>query len=282
MPMGDASTRVRLQDVVFLTSQRGQRVPCISNYQFECKNKERTRFACRTRTCHVTLTWHNDSDGGYYICSKQHNHPPHDEAIKQITHRDNLRRLSQSTCCRLLTTRNVVTNVRLATVTSRRLSTDLRFVRRVRQNKCSPKTPTDISFDDATMDAVLFHTADNSVIVFGSSQMVGNASATTLVCVDGTFSRCPRTHYQLVTCHAVCQDGFSFPFVHALLTNKKTATYVLLFQTIDEISTRCCGRNVFGRPCVTVSCDFESGIIKALGRFSCSVKCCQFHMSQAF
>ena len=51
--------------------------------------------------------------------------------------------------------------------------------------------------------------------------MVGNASATNLVCVDGTFSRCPQTHYQLVTCHAVCHDGFSFPFVHALLPNKK-------------------------------------------------------------
>ena len=248
MPMDNASTHVRLQDVVFLTSQRGQQVPCISNYLFECKNKERTRVACRTRSCHVTLTLHNDSDGGYCICGKQHTHPPHDEAIKQITHRNNLRRLSQSTCCRLLTTRNIVTNVRLATVTSRRLSTDLRFVRRVRQNKCSPKTPTDISFDDTTMDTVLFHTADNSVIVFGSSEMVGNASATTLVCVDGTFSRCPRTHPKLVTCHAACQDGFRF-LLFTRSSQNKTATYFLLFQTVDGLD------RVLSRTCLEGLCD---------------------------
>ena len=42
-----------------------------------------------------------------------------------------------------------------------------------------------------------------------------------------------------------------------------------------------CGRSVFARDALTVSCDFEKGLLKALGRFPCSVKCCQFHMSQS-
>ena len=32
---------------------------------------------------------------------------------------------------------------------------------------------------------------------------------------------------------------------------------------------------------VVVSCDFEKGLLKALGNFACDVKCCHFHMCQS-
>ena len=93
------------------------------------------------KSCRATLIRRADLCGVHYVLVRQHNHPPHDEAIKHITHRNNLRSLSQSKRCHLLTTRSLASSARLETDTSRRLSTDLRFVRRVRQNKCCPRVP---------------------------------------------------------------------------------------------------------------------------------------------
>ena len=177
MAMGDSTTHIRSEDVVFDTTQRGRQIPSVANYLFVCKEKEGTWFACRTASCRATLIRHDDLGGVHYVLVRQHNHPPRDEAIKHITHKNNLRHLSQSKHGRLLTTRCLASSARLETDTTRRLRTDMRFVRRVRQNKCWPRVPGDIVFDDATMSSVLFHTEDNGVIVFGESQMVGNASS---------------------------------------------------------------------------------------------------------
>ena len=143
------------------------------------------------------------------------------------------------------------------------------------------KTPADIVFDDVIKDTVLFHTANNDIIIFGSSEMVKNASAVQMISIDGTFSRCPETHFQLVTSHAVCNDGVSFPFAFALLPNKKSSNYVKTFCELDNVATKECGRRVFGRRDVVVSCDFESGLLKALGHFACNIKCCHFHTCQS-
>ena len=110
--------------------------------------------------------------------------------------------------------------------------------------------------------------------------MVHVAASASFICVDGTFSRCHPTHYQLVTFHAVCWNGFSFPFAHALLLDKKSATYSTLFTGIDSITRRKFGVNVYSRTSLTVSCDFERGLLKALLHLDCFVKCCYFHQTQ--
>ena len=91
----------------------------------------------------------------------------------------------------------------------------------------------------------------------------------------------PSDDYQLVTCHAVCWSGFSFPFVFALLPDKKSATYSTLFTTIDSIARQKFNVNVFSRTGLTVLCDFERGLLKALSLLDCFVKCCHFHQTQA-
>ena len=117
MTMGDSTTRIRSEDVVFYTTQRGRQMPSVANYLFVCKDKERTRFACRTRSCRATLIRRADLGGVHYVLVRQHNHPPHDEAVKHITHRNNLRHLSQSKHGRLLTTRSLASSARLETDT---------------------------------------------------------------------------------------------------------------------------------------------------------------------
>ena len=182
---------------------------------------------------------------------------------------------------RVIPMQRLVIDVRLKTASTRRISTDARFVRRVRQIGNAPKTPADIVFDDDIKDTVLFHTDNNDIIIFGSGEMVKNATAAQMICIDGTFSRCPATHFQLVTFHAVCTDGVSFTFAFALLPNKKSTSYVKAFGELDNVATRECGTRVLGRRDVVVSCDFEKGLLKALGHFACDVKCCHFHMCQS-
>ena len=98
---------------------------------------------------------------------------------------------------------------------------DLRFIRRFRQGNACPKTASEIILNEETTPFVLYHSQANEVVIFGDGDMVHAVASVFFICVDGTFSRCPRTHYQLVTCHAVCWSGFSFPFMFALLPDKK-------------------------------------------------------------
>ena len=165
--------------------------------------------------------------------------------------------------------------------TSRRLSTDLRFIRRVRQGNVVPKSFKDIDLDDLPEDIVMFRTHDSAVIVFGSNELLISATSTSRVCIDGTFSRCPKTHYQLLTCHAVCSDGFAFPFAFALLTDKKAATYLTVFRELDRKAVLLCGKTMFSRDDLVVSCDFERGLLKAVETMNCSARCCHFHFNQS-
>ena len=127
---------------------------------------------------------------------------------------------------------------------------------------------TGIVSDGELAPFVLFRSQENNIVIFGDSLMVHCAASMRFIYVDGTFSRCPVTHYQLVTCHAVCQNGFSFPFVFGLLQDK-ASTYSKFFSTIDSISSEMFGGNAFSRSGLAVSCDFERGLIKALSPLRC-------------
>ena len=102
--------------------------------------------------------------------------------------------------------------------------------------------------------------------------MVANATHASHISIDGTFSRCPNTHFQLLTCHAVCWSGYSFPFAFALLPNKRRTTYEKTFNEIDAAAMRTCHRPVFNRADLTILCDFEKGLLKALASLPCTVK----------
>ena len=53
-----------------------------------------------------------------------------------------------------------------------------------------------------------------------------------------------------------------------------------MFNAIDVKSSLVCNRLVFSREDAVVFCDFERGILNALGMLTCSVRCCHFHMNQ--
>ena len=248
---------IRHGDILFATTQRGRDVPVINGYIFFPKDKERKRFKCRTKNCRASITVREDADGQYYTPKPTHNHPPHDVFIRHMENHNKLKQRVISKSNSRPQTLEIALEHRQEFPTSRRLSTDLRFIRRIRQGNVVPKSFKDIDPDDLKKDTMIFRSHDNAVMVFGSSELLTAATSTTRVCIDGTFSRCPKTHFQLLTCHAVCSDGFAFPFAFALLTNKKAATYLTVFNEIDRKAVLRCGNPVFSRDDNVVSCDFE-------------------------
>ena len=252
-----ANTESRNRDIRFVTTQRGRDVPIINGYVFTPKDKERRRFKCRTKCCNASIVVHEDHIGLYYIQRQSHNHPPHDGIISRMDEQNKLKQHVLAKGKSRLQTLEIALEHRQEFPTSRRLSTDLRFIRRIRQGNVVPKSFKDIDPDDLKKDTMIFRSHDNAVMVFGSSELLTAATSTTRVCIDGTFSRCPKTHFQLLTCHAVCSDGFAFPFAFALLTNKKAATYLTVFNEIDRKAVLLCGNPVFSRDDIVVSCDFE-------------------------
>ena len=149
----------------------------IDGYIFMAKDRGRKRFSSRTRTSHATVRILVDEIGPYYTGVIVHDHPEHEEVVNELKHRQELRVVSRAKESQAVPTQQVVVDVRLKTTSTRRISTDARFVRRVRQKGNAPKTPADIVFDDDIKDTVLFHTVDNDIIIFGSCEMVKNASA---------------------------------------------------------------------------------------------------------
>ena len=237
---GQQPDKERNYDISFVTSQRGMKLPVVSGYVFVCKDKARKRFSCRTTNCRARLTLKSDGNGIYTDDTPVHTHPPHETTIASLQHKNKMREAAREHRTSLVTTRSIATSVRENDLTVRRLSTDLRFIRRFRQGNISPKTASEIIFNEQIVPFVLFHSQANEIIIFGDIDIVHAAASVSFISVDGTFSRCPQTHYQLVTCHAVCWNGFSFPFVFALLPDKKirfvfSALYVDRFNYTTKI-----------------------------------------------
>ena len=129
-----------------------------------------------------------------------------------------------------------------------------------------PKNAADIIFDEQMTPFILFHTGENDVVIFGDVDMVQAATNVSFTCVDGTFGRFLQPHRQLVTCHGVCWNGFSFTFAFALLPDEMSATYSTLFTTVDSIAQQKFGTHVFSRTDLTMSCDFEWGCSRLFPR----------------
>ena len=100
------------------------------------------------------------------------------------------------------------------------------------------------------------------------------------VCIDGTFRSAPVTHFQMLSFHVLCKNGSSFPVVHALLRDKRFASYA---KVLDEIQRHATGLDigpVFCRNTLTVTTDFESALIKAMKRVGAKTHGCHFHFCQ--
>ena len=139
MASSQTQGETRHRGIDFLTTQRDKAIPVIDGYIFIAKDRGRKRFSCRTRTCHASVRILVDEIGPYYTGVPVHDHPAHAEVVNELKHRQELRVASRAKESQAVPTQQVVVDVRLKTASTRRISTDARFVRRVRQNGHAPK-----------------------------------------------------------------------------------------------------------------------------------------------
>ena len=78
------STQTRHYNVRFIRTQRGMDIPVANDYLFVAKDKERRRHRCKTRTCNASILLHMSAGGTCFELPPLHNHPPHDELIKDM------------------------------------------------------------------------------------------------------------------------------------------------------------------------------------------------------
>ena len=63
-------------------------------------------------------------------------------------------------------------------------------------------------------------------------------------------------HYQLLTFHAICSNGSMFPIINALMTDKRSESYLIILKPIEARARALNVRPVFCRNDVVVSVDF--------------------------
>lgn len=113
------------------------------------------------------------------------------------------------------------------------------------------------------------------IIVFASDFMLDVLSSSATWMLDGTFKVVPDMYFQLYTIHAVVAENEVFPVVYALLPNKKSSTYVRLFDILKRYKP--------GLRPETVICDFERASHTALKKSfgEVNLQGCFFHLKQA-
>ena len=222
------------EHVEFVKGKMGTDLPVIDGFLFQQKDSTHTRFYCRTRTCRATMKLVAGPDGTSRADrTPTHDHPNHTEYIAALRHIQRLREAAVNTHNKHVPSVKVCSAVRLETRTTRRRSVDNRPVRRCHKRRNAQRTPNEIETFPFLEKNAIYVKNDRSIIVFGSDWGVRVASTVRRICVDGTFRAAPATHYQLLIFHAICSNGSSIPILHALMTNKRYESYLVVLEQIE-------------------------------------------------
>ena len=107
----------------------------------------------------------SDTTRTYYEGTPSHNHPPHYELINGMKHRNSIKLHAKLAGDVDIATRTIAVNIREKNMTARRLSPDLRIIRRARQGKRTQKVPAAIVFDDECSPFKIYRTQGNEMVI---------------------------------------------------------------------------------------------------------------------
>ncbi|CAF4442567.1 unnamed protein product, partial [Rotaria magnacalcarata] len=136
----------------------------------------------------------------------------------------------------------------------------------------------------------LYSKQTKRIIAFASPMQLNILFTAKLICVDGTFSICPRIYKQLLIILAIDRHNYSVirivffclylatPVVYVLLNDKTAHTYTLLFQSLKNKAK---DMNMKFEPIRIIS-DYESGMISTLKKELPNTihQGCLFHLYQ--
>ncbi|CAF1182513.1 unnamed protein product [Rotaria sp. Silwood1] len=155
--------------------------------------------------------------------------------------------------------------------------------------KILPLLPKSCLFDipdefKVTLDGKRFLLMDETItrreriLLFSSDQQLDMLFSSSIIYMDGTFSKSPPHFKQIYIIRAVLFD-ICLPCVFCLLTNKKSVTYRHIFTELKEMARE---RQKGFAPQLVMS-DFETGVLPVIkSEFpSAQHHACFFHFTQA-
>ncbi|CAF3713879.1 unnamed protein product [Rotaria socialis] len=159
------------------------------------------------------------------------------------------------------------------------------------RSKTMPPLPKSINFEIPTAFSVassgetfvffdhLYDKGTKRILAFSSSMQLKHLFSSKLVCVDGTFSIVPKLYKQLVIIQTIDRQKYhATPVVYALLNDKKTRTYKLLFDALKRKAEEI---EMAFEPERIIS-DFEGGMISTVKKQlpNTTHQGCLFHLYQ--
>ncbi|CAF1476102.1 unnamed protein product [Rotaria sp. Silwood1] len=117
------------------------------------------------------------------------------------------------------------------------------------------------------------------IIAFASPMQLKILFSSKLICIDGTFSICPRKHKQLLIIQTIDEEMYdATPVLYALLNGKKAYTYTLLFRALKNAAKQ---MNMKLEPNRIIS-DYESGFVSTVKKELPNTihQGCLFHLYQ--
>ena len=225
--------------VAFVRSKFGTDLPIIDGFLFYAKDTARPRFSRLTMSCCASLRVSPGRHGTFYVDrSPSTIQPDHGDCITALRRVQQLCEEAQAKENRHVQTVMVCSDVLIETKTTRRQSVDNRLVRQYRKRGNAPAMPCEIETFPFLERNAMYVRPDKSVVVFCKEWGVRVASSVKRICVDDTFRSAPKTHYQLLTFHATCSNRSSFPVVHALMSDKRRESYLVILRRLRQARKR--------------------------------------------
>ncbi|CAF2510422.1 unnamed protein product [Rotaria sp. Silwood2] len=159
------------------------------------------------------------------------------------------------------------------------------------RSKTIPPLPKSINFDIPAAFSTtssdekfiyfdhLYSKQTKRIIAFASPMQLKMLFTSKLICIDGTFSICPRQYKQLLIIQSIDQKNYdATPVLYVLLNDKKARTYTILFRALKSTAKE---MKMKFEPDKIIS-DFESGIVSTIKKElpNTAHQCCLFHLYQ--
>ncbi|CAF1127713.1 unnamed protein product [Rotaria sordida] len=159
------------------------------------------------------------------------------------------------------------------------------------RSKTIPPLPKSINFDIPAAFSTtssdekfiyfdhLYSKQTKRIIAFASPMQLKMLFTSKLICIDGTFSICPRQYKQLLIIQSIDQKNYdATPVLYALLNDKKARTYTILFRALKSTAKE---MKMKFEPDKIIS-DFESGIVSTIKKElpNTAHQGCLFHLYQ--
>ena len=255
--------KIYLQEI---SSIRGNTMFIYDNYIFRTKNRERTYFVCKTEKCRAFMHVSFDVDQQKYytfdIPDHDFNHTNHEKEIINRKHKIGLKMEAKKDINKNKNPKEIALTFRENNPSHRRLTLDAKFISIHKEPLQHISKLYEIKLNEKICSVLLYSNKSHTEMIFADFKFLELALQAKTIACDGTFSRCPITHYQLITFHIVTESHFSIPFLFILLNSKAAAIYSEIISKIDYIIYSKYNKLLFNRNDLSIKIDYEGGLIK--------------------